>query len=102
MAKNQVFKYVDTLSVPVPEGTQSGDPVVLNADIGLVGVAETDRGPAEGAEVTADTKYADGNVNGYASVGLKGAYSLPDPGALEPLQPAHSAGAGSLTARART
>lgn len=102
MAKNQVFKYVDTLSVPVPEGTESGDPVILNADIGLVGVAETDRGPAEGSAVTADTKYAGGNVNGYASVGLKGAYRLSVTGALEPLQPVYITGAGSLTATAGT
>lgn len=100
MAKNQVFKYVDTLSVPVPEGTQSGDPVVLNAAIGLVGVAETDAGPAEGAPVTGDTKYAGGNVNGYASVGLKGAYRLEVAGALAPLDPVYIAGNGTLTATA--
>ena len=29
MAKNQVFEYVDILSLPVPEGTKSGDVVVV-------------------------------------------------------------------------
>lgn len=100
MAKNQVFKYVDTLSVPVPEGTVSGDPVVLNAGIGLVGVAETDAGPAEGTPVTGDTRYSGGNVNGYASVSLKGAYRLEVTGALNPLDPVYINGSGDLTATA--
>lgn len=100
MAKNQVFKYVDTLSLPVPEGTKSGDPVVLNADTGLVGVAETDRGPAEGTPVTADTRYAGGNVNGYASVSLKGAYRLEVTGALAVLDPVYITSSGTLTATA--
>lgn len=100
MAKNQVFKYVDTLSVPVKEGTKSGDPVVLSAALGLVGVAETDRGRDETDPITADTAYNGGNVNGYASVTLKGAYAFEVTGAVAPLDPVYITGAGTLTATA--
>lgn len=102
MAKNQVFKFVDVLSLPVPEGTVSGDPVILDADSGLVGVAETDRGGDVGTEITATTPYQGGNVNGYASVGLKGAYRLDVTGALEPLDAVYITTAGALTATAGT
>src|SRR5690606_28534931 len=104
MAKNQVFKYVDTLSVPVPEGTKSGDPVVLDAATGWVGVAETDRG--EDGDLTGpDTVssisvYNGGNLNGYASVTFKGAYRLDVTGAVDPLDPVYITSAGALTATA--
>lgn len=98
MAANQVFKFVDTLSLPVPEGTKSGDAVILNADEGWVGVAETDAGPAAGTPVTGDTEYAGGNINSYASVTLKGAYRLNVTGALNPADPVYITSAGALTA----
>lgn len=78
MAKNQVFKFVDILSLPVAEGVKSGDPVVINADTGLVGVAETNRNEADslwGVDAW-DQDYAGGNGLGHASVSLKGAYRL--------------------------
>lgn len=101
MAKNQVFKFVDVLSLPVPEGVKSGEPVILHAATGLVGVAETDRSENEGWQVDAwDQPYAGGNEKGYASVSLKGAYRLDVTGAVEPLTPVYIAGNRSLTATA--
>lgn len=106
MAKNQVFKFVDVLSVPVPEGTKSGDPVVLDADAGLVGVAETDRGEAGTATgpnlVSSISTYNGGNLNGYASVSFKGAYALEVTGDLAPLDAVYINSSGALTATAGT
>lgn len=105
MAKNQVFKFVDVLSLPVPEGTKSGEPVVINAGIGLVGVAETDRGtwdytstPASGP----NDPFNGGNGEGYASVSLKGAYRLPVTGALAVGDPVYITASRTLTATAGT
>lgn len=99
MAKNQVFKYVDTLSLPVPEGTKSGDPVQVGV---LVGVAETDRAIRSDTGADAwDETYGGGNGEGFASVGLKGAYSLKVTGALEIGQAVYFNAAGdALTATA--
>lgn len=106
MAKNQVFKFVDVLSLPVPEGTESGDPVVLNAAAGWVGVAETDRGeegtPTGPNTVSSISAYNGGNLNGYASVALKGAYRLDVTGAVDPLDPVYITSSGTLTATAGT
>lgn len=106
MAKNQVFKYVDTLTVPVPEGTKSGDPVVLNAAAGWVGVAETDRGeagtPTGPNTVSSVSAYNGGNLNGYASVTFEGAYRLNVTGAVDPLDPVYITSTGTLTATAGT
>ena len=41
MALNQVYDEADPLKVPVPEGTESGDPVLIGK---LPGTALTDRG----------------------------------------------------------
>lgn len=101
MAKNQVFKYVDTLSLPVPEGVVSGEPVIINAAIGLVGVAETNRGTR--SDTGADSYNEDwngGNGEGYATVSLKGAYRLPVTGALTVSQPVYITAARALTATA--
>lgn len=101
MALNQVYKFVDVLSVPVPEGTESGDPVVLNAEIGLVGVAETVRGGDSDWSVSSyDDPYAGGNWNGHASVSLQGAYRVTVVGELEKLAPVYFAEDGTLTAEA--
>ena len=66
MALNEVFKLGQYISLPVPAGTESGDPVrvgVLNA------VATT----AEGGGV--------GNAEGFASVDLSGGHKHIIPGA---------------------
>jgi len=62
MAKNEVYKDADYLSLPVLNGTLSGSPVRVG---GLNGVAQTN----EGDLVT--------NEEGYASVALKGAFRFP-------------------------
>jgi len=63
MAKNEVYKDADYLSLPVTNGLLSGSPVIING--GLVGVLQTN----EGDLVT--------NEEGYASVALTGAWRLP-------------------------
>ncbi len=61
MARNEVFRDADHLSLPVPDGTKAGAPVLVGA---IVGVTET----AEGAG---------GNPDNYATVWTKGAHKLP-------------------------
>lgn len=61
MARNEVYKDADYISLPVTNGTLSGSPVVVG---NLVGVAQTN----EGDLVT--------NEEGYASVALTGAFRL--------------------------
>lgn len=60
MATNFVYKDAESLSLPVPDGTVSGDPVIVGS---LVGVAETDKG-------------AGGNSVDNATVRMKGAANL--------------------------
>lgn len=80
MAKNIVYKPGDHLSVPVPAGTKSGDPVRVG---GLNGVAITDRANAGVSPVNADgtvnTAFnaGGGNPNGHASVWFEGVANLP-------------------------
>jgi len=64
MAKNEVFRNADHLTLPVPTGTKSGDPVVVGE---LKGVALTDR----------DT------TDGTATVWLKGAFAFSVDGAVD-------------------
>lgn len=73
MATNEIFRDADHLSLPVPEGTTSGDPVRVG---GLNGIAVTDR-----AEAVTDPSEEFGppiNTNpvGNASVWLKGAHEF--------------------------
>lgn len=62
MARTEVYKDGDYISLPVTNGTLSGAPVKVG---GLVGVAQTN----EGDGVT--------NLEGYASVALTGAFRVP-------------------------
>lgn len=62
MARNEVYKDADYISLPVTNGLLSGAPVVVG---NLVGVLQTN----EGDLVT--------NEEGYASVALTGAFRLP-------------------------
>lgn len=66
MARNEVYRDADHLSLPVPADTPAGAPVIVG---GLVGVTET----AEGSG---------GNPDGYASVWLKGAHHIDVAGAI--------------------
>ena len=74
MARNEVFKAADYLSLPVKVGTKSGDAVRIG---GLNGVATTDEPTEWHAEHGAWDQHPSGNKDGYASVSLKGAYRLP-------------------------
>lgn len=73
MSKNCVFAGTEpAISLPVPAGTRSGDPVIVG---GIIGVCETDR-----TEVVDGKQYGGvGNPAGYASVAPDGAYSLKVP-----------------------
>lgn len=70
MAKNRVFAGNEpALSLPVPAGTRSGDPVLVGA---IVGVAATDR-----TETVDGKQYGGvGNPEGHASVEVSGAFAL--------------------------
>jgi predicted RecA/RadA family phage recombinase len=80
MARNEVFRDADYLSLPVPTGTLSGAPVRIG---GLNGVAQTNEGSVDKARrVSYNPGYvgpdsASGNEDGYASVALKGAWRFP-------------------------
>lgn len=67
MAKNEIFRHGDHMSLPVPSGTKPGDPVKVGA---LNGVAQT--AVNEG-----------GNPEGHASVWLSGVHTFPVTGAVE-------------------
>lgn len=65
--KNKVYRPGNDLSLPVPSGTKSGEPVKVG---GFVGVASTNRG--EG-----------GNIASHASVDISGdVFELPVDGAI--------------------
>lgn len=73
MSKNLVFAGESpAISLPVPAGTRSGDPVKVG---GIIGVCETDR-----TELVSGVQYGGvGNPDGYASVAPDGTYSLKVP-----------------------
>lgn len=73
MAKNEVFKEANYLSLPVPTGKLSGQPVRVG---GLNGVLLTNEGSVDKA-AGAYNEAASSNKPGYASVALKGAFRLP-------------------------
>lgn len=67
MATNEVFDEGDVLSLPVPAGTKSGDPVKVGS---LIGVAQTDRADS------ANGVFGGGNADGNASVDTDGVHRL--------------------------
>jgi predicted RecA/RadA family phage recombinase len=66
MATNELYKYGDWISLPVPADLASGAPVLVGH---LAGVAQTKEG--EG-----------GNADGFASIALTGAFNLSVTGAI--------------------
>jgi predicted RecA/RadA family phage recombinase len=76
MARNEVFKEANYLTLPVPVGTKSGAPVRVG---GLNGVAQVDEPTAYiNGQLTPEWNEApSSNRPGYASVALKGAFRLP-------------------------
>lgn len=95
MSKNLVFAGTSpALSLPVPAGTRSGDPVLVG---GIIGVAETDR-----TEVVDGKQYGGvGNPDGYASVAPDGTYALEVPEAVAAAgTPVYITAANALTTTA--
>lgn len=73
MARNEVFKDADYLSLPVATGKLSGSAVRVG---GLNGVLSTNEGSVD--KPAGDyNKAPSSNEPGYASVALKGAFRLP-------------------------
>lgn len=73
MARNEIFKDADYLSLPVAVGTKSGDPVRVR---GLNAVAQTDEPTEWHAEHGAWDQHPSGNKDGFASCALKGGFRL--------------------------
>lgn len=84
MATNEIYKDANYLSLPVPAGTMSGDPVLVGE---LVGVAQTSEGDNSYTSVPVRRQIGDpawntmpastgGNETGYASVALIGAFAF--------------------------
>lgn len=80
MALNEVFKLGQYISLPVPSGTESGDPVRVGS---LNGVAIVDEGTG-------------GNAEGFASVDISGAHKFVIAGA-EVGDPVYITSGGVLT-----
>jgi predicted RecA/RadA family phage recombinase len=76
MAKNEVYKRAEYISLPVPVGTLSGAPVRVG---GLNAVAQVDEPTANiNAQLTpAWGEAPSGNRPGWASCALVGAFNLP-------------------------
>ena len=96
--KNQVYaNNTPGISLPVPAGTKSGDPVQVGS---IVGVAATDVAVAMPATPTSDSVAANssGNPVGYASVLTDGGYLLEVTGAVTaPGTPVYIDGDGALS-----
>lgn len=80
MATNETFRSGTKLSLPVPSGRKSGDPVRIG---GLNGVLQTNRAKVDVAKynddgtVNASYDFGGGNPTGSASVWLEGVHDLP-------------------------
>ena len=90
MAKNEHLRHANHVSLPVPAGTVSGDPVRVGI---LNGVAQTDRASA--------TNWGGGNAVGEATVWLDGSHHLEVAGAVSAIGTAvYITSDGSLTTTA--
>lgn len=89
MARNEHLRDADHLSLPVPAGTVSGDPVRVGV---LNGVAQTDR--------ATDANWGGGNATGEASVWLSGSHHFDVVGAVDEVGQAVYIADGALTATA--
>lgn len=95
MARNEVFKNADYISLPVPTGKLSGDPVRVGR---LNGVLHTNEGSVD--KPAGDyNKAPSSNEPGWASVALKGAFRIPvaTTTALNVGDPVYITPAGGLT-----
>ncbi len=73
MARNEVFRMADFLSLPVPEGTKSGDPVRIGE---LNGVTQTDRADHNAPHHELLGPAVNTNPHGNATVWLIGAWTF--------------------------
>lgn len=73
MARNEVYKDADYLSLPVATGKLAGQPVRIG---GLNAVLQTNEGSVD-KPAGAYNEAPSSNKAGYASVALKGAWRLP-------------------------
>lgn len=73
MARNEVYKNADYLSLPVPTGLVSGSPVRVG---GLNGVLSTSEGSLD-KPAGAYNEAPSSNKPGFASVALTGAFRIP-------------------------
>lgn len=89
MAKNEHLRHANHISLPVPSGTVSGDPVRVGI---LNGVAQTNR--------ASSTDWAGGNAVGEATVWLDGSHHLDVVGAVADIGQAIYIADGALTATA--
>lgn len=95
--KNQVYaNNTPGISLPVPAGTKSGDPVKVGS---IVGVAATDRADSTAAlSIDSVAANSSGNAAGHASVLTDGAYELTVSGAITgPGMPVYITGDGPFT-----
>ena len=96
MATNEVYYPGDTLPLPVPVGTKSGDPVVIGA---IAGVALEDRDAAGYAPVRVKGVFMlsvtghDGTDNEAIAVGDKVYYTAPSGGSPAVIDANATAGA---------
>ena len=83
MAKNEVYYPGNAIPLPVPEGTKSGDPVVVGT---IAGIAMEDRDAAGNAPVRVKGVFKlsvtghDGNSNKAIAVGGTVYYTAPSGG----------------------
>ena len=83
MAKNEVYYPGNTIPLPVPAGTKSGDPVVVGT---IAGIAMEDRDAAGNAPVRVNGVYKlavtgyDGTANKAIAVGDTVYYTAPSGG----------------------
>lgn len=97
MSKNQVYDEISVISLPVPAGTKSGDPVKVG---NFVGVADTDVQDDSHATTYPISRGGVGNPNGYASVNIdpECAYLVDCADAVTgPGTPVYITGAGPFT-----
>lgn len=102
MAKNEVFKIGDGLSLPVASGTKSGTPLRIGI---LNGVAQTDEGGATNPDYVfagvAQPTGGIGNAAGFTSVKRSGAWLVSVAGAITNVgDPVYIKADGTLTATA--
>jgi hypothetical protein len=83
MAKNEVFKIGDALSLPVATGTKSGTPLRIGV---LNGVAQTDEGSVTNPNYVfagiAQPTGGIGNAPGFTSVKRSGSWMVPVAGVV--------------------